>query len=155
MAKGEANARAVANIRTAHRTDIACARRLAMAMLQELESVTGNADLFEELGRVLRSEDDQGQDRRNDIYRKVISSAGRIDSMKKLADTLKTLIVLEREAYGIVDVQKIDINARIASTHKPQDMTDDELFAIATGSGAGTADPAQGARKHSALRQRD
>ncbi|MBR7513521.1 hypothetical protein KC219_25515, partial [Mycobacterium tuberculosis] len=58
----------------------------------------------EELGEILRSEDDKGQDKRNDVYRKVLSSAGRVDSMKKLADTLKVLIGLEREAYGLQDV---------------------------------------------------
>lgn len=97
----EANAQVIAGIRMAHRTDIARSRALAMAMLEELEIETGNADLFGELGELLRSEDDKGQDRRNEIYRKVISSVGRVDSMKKLSDTLKTLIGLEREAYGI------------------------------------------------------
>lgn len=94
----------VANVKIAHRTDISRGRRLAMAMLEELEVETGDVGLFEELGEVLRSEDDKGQDKRNDIYMKVISGAGRIDSMKKLADTLKTLIGLERDAYGIAGV---------------------------------------------------
>jgi hypothetical protein len=129
----------IARIRLSHRTDIARSRALAMSLLSELEIETGNIDLFEELGELLRSEDDKGQDRRNDIYRKVISSAGRIDSMKKLAEVLKTLIGLEREAYGIVDAQKIDLNAKIDSNRKPQELTDDELYAIAKGSGAGTA----------------
>lgn len=97
----EANAEVIAGIRLAHRKDIAKSRRLAMAMLDELEVVTDNRDLFEELGEILRSEDERGNDKRNDIYNKVISSAGRIDSMKKLAETLKTLVALEREAYGL------------------------------------------------------
>ena len=99
----EANAQVIAGIRLAHRKDISKSRRLAMSMLDELEVVTDNRDLFEELGEILRSEDDRGNDRRNDIYQKVISSAGRVDSMKKLAETLKTLIGLEREAYGLAD----------------------------------------------------
>ncbi|WP_454751680.1 hypothetical protein [Cupriavidus necator] len=97
----EANAEVIAGIRMAHRGDISRARRLAMALLEELEVETANLDLFTELGEILRSEDDKGQDKRNDVYRKVISSAGRIDGMKKLAETLKVLISLEREAYGI------------------------------------------------------
>lgn len=97
----EANAEVIAGIRLAHRKDISKSRRLAMAMLDELEVVTDNRDLFEELGEMLRSEDERGNDKRNDIYNKVISSAGRVDSMKKLAETLKTLIALEREAYGL------------------------------------------------------
>lgn len=100
----EANAEVIAGIRLAHRSDIARARRVAIDLLSELEIETGNLDLFEELGEILRSEDDKGQDKRNDVYRKVLSSAGRVDSMKKLADTLKVLIGLEREAYGLQDV---------------------------------------------------
>jgi hypothetical protein len=98
----EASAQVIANVRMGHRDDIRRFRRLAMALLSELEAETGDPALFEELGEMLRAEDDKGRDARNDIYRKVISSVGRIDSMKKLADTLKTLIALEREAYGIV-----------------------------------------------------
>lgn len=97
----EANAEVIAGIRMTHRQDIARSRKVAMSLLEELEVVTENRALFEELGEVLRCEDDKGNDRRNDIYSKVISSAGRVSSMKQLADTLKTLVGLEREAYGI------------------------------------------------------
>lgn len=97
----DANAQRIADVRMDHRTDIRRSRDLAMSLLQELEVQTGEISLFEELGELLRSEDDKGVDKRNDIYMKVISSAQRIDSMKKLAETLKTLIGLEREAYGI------------------------------------------------------
>lgn len=97
----EVNAQAVANVRLAHRQDISRSRRLALALLIELEEETSNIELFRELGELLRSEDDKGQDRRNDLYQKVISGAGRIDNMKKLADTMKVLIGLEREAFGI------------------------------------------------------
>jgi hypothetical protein len=97
----EANAEVIAQVRLNHRGDIARARKLAMSLMSEIEVETDSLELFEELGEVLRSEDDKGQDKRNDIYRKVISGASRIDSMKKLADTLKVLISLEREAYGI------------------------------------------------------
>ncbi|HUZ95755.1 MAG TPA: hypothetical protein VMU57_12675, partial [Edaphobacter sp.] len=38
-----------------------------------------------------------------EAYRRVISTPGRIDGMKKLADSLKTLITLEREAYGLAE----------------------------------------------------
>lgn len=100
----EANALAIAEVRNAHRADIGRFKRLALDLLRELEAETGDPELFEQLGDILRAEDDKGQDRRNDVYRRVISSAGRVDSMKKLAETLRILIGLEREAYGIVDV---------------------------------------------------
>lgn len=109
----EANAEVIANIRLSHRTDIARSRKLAMALLGELEEVTENRELFEELGEILRSEDDRGVDKRNDIYNKIISGAGRVTSMKQLSDTLKTLIGLEREAYGVSLAVPEDPNSKI------------------------------------------
>jgi hypothetical protein len=97
----EANAEVIASIRLAHRKDISRSRTLAMALLGELEQQTGNLELFEQLGELLRREDDKGVDRLNDLYQKIISTPGRIDGMKKLAETLKNLIGLEREAYGL------------------------------------------------------
>lgn len=97
----QANAEMQAATILAHRSDIRRSRSLAMSMLSELEAQTGEAVLFEQLGELLRREDDKGVDRLNDLYRKVISLPGRVDSMKKLSDTLKTLIGLEREAFGI------------------------------------------------------
>jgi len=142
----EANAEVIAGVRMAHRSDIARSRRLAMSLLEELEIETGNLDLFTELGEILRSEDDRGQDKRNDIYRKVLSGAGRVDSMKKLADTLKVLIGLEREAYGIAEAQKVEVTGKdggpIETRRSAHEYTDDELAAIAAGGCHGTVDPA-------------
>jgi hypothetical protein len=143
----EAGAEAIARIRLAHRSDISRSRALAMSLLGELETQTANLELFEQLGDILRSDDERGQDRRNDIYQKVISSAGRIDGMKKLSDTLKTLIGLEREAYGLVEAQKVELtgkNGGPIETRRAQEMTDDELAAFLTAGGAGTMDPPQG-----------
>lgn len=102
----EANAEVIAQVRLTHRGDIARARKLCMSLLAEIEVETDSLDLFEELGELLRAEDDKGQDKRNDVYRRVISGASRIDSMKKLADALKVLVGLEREAYGIETGEK-------------------------------------------------
>lgn len=112
----DASAQVIADIRMAHRTDIKRSRTLVLSLLGELEQQTDNTGLFEELGELLRNEDDKGADRRNDLYMKVISSAGRIDSMKKLSDTLKTLIGLEREAYAINggDVPTDDVPAGLS-----------------------------------------
>src|SRR5438067_393783 len=93
----EANAEVIANIRLSHRRDISRSRSLVIDLLAELEHETGKIDLFEELGDLLRNEDDKGRDKLNDLYKKVISSAGRVSSMKALAETMKTLIGLERE----------------------------------------------------------
>lgn len=123
----EANAESIANVRMGHRKDIRRSRELALALLGEMEAQTGNIELYEELGELLRSEDKNGIDKRNDLYNRVISSAGRISSMKQLAETLKTLIGLEREAYSI--------GVEIAPTSPPGsgagDLSDDELEMIA------------------------
>lgn len=98
----EVNAQVIADIRMAHRKDIRRARTLCLALLEEMEDQTSNRELYEQLGDMLRSEDQNGVDRRNDLYNKVISSAGRISSTKQLSETLRILVALEREAYGIV-----------------------------------------------------
>lgn len=102
----EVEAQVQARVRLTHRADIARFRRLCLSLLAELEAETADIDLFRQLGEMLRSEDDKGQDRRNDLYQKVISSAGRVDSLKKLSETLKHLIGLEREAFGIASVEE-------------------------------------------------
>jgi hypothetical protein len=123
------NAETVATVKLTQRRDISRARTLAMSLLGELEAQTVDIALFEELGEILRSEDDKGQDKRNDIYQKVISSAGRIDGMKKLSDTIKTLVGLEREAYGISAApQEVNVNATVTNK-EPRELTDEELAA--------------------------
>lgn len=97
----EVNAQVIANIRMAHRTDIGRSRKLAIKLLDELEGLTDNRDLFDQLGDLMRSEDDKGQDKRNDLYMKVIDLPARTKTMKELADTLKTLVALERQAYDL------------------------------------------------------
>lgn len=89
----EANALGVAEVRVSHRNDINRFRALAMRLLAEMEAETG-IELIAPGG-------DQTLDKIQDAYRKVIALPGRIDNIKKLADTLKTLIGLEREAYSI------------------------------------------------------
>ena len=97
----EASAQVIADVRMAHRGDIRKARDLTMLLLNELESTTLNNHLFAELGEMLRCPDEKGQDKLNDLYHKVIGLPSRVGSIKQLADALKTLVTLEREAYGI------------------------------------------------------
>lgn len=107
----EANAEVIANIRLSHRRDISRSRNVAMKLLGELEASTDNIELFEKLGEMMRHEDDKGQDRLNDLYHKVVSMAGRTKTMKDLADSLKTLVGLERQAYGLdIEVKPQDVD---------------------------------------------
>lgn len=101
----EANAAAIADVRLAHRTDIRRSRSLANKLLEELEGLTDNRELFEQLGELMHSPDDKGMDRLNDLYRKVVELPNRTKVMKDLAETLKTLIALERQAYNLDEQQ--------------------------------------------------
>ena len=99
----EANAQAVADIRLAHRSDIRRARNLTNSLLAELEAQTDPSTLamLHELGELLRNEDDNGQDRRNDLYMKVISLSERSKTMKTLADSLRVVVDMERTAFSM------------------------------------------------------
>lgn len=114
----DANAQVIAGIRLAHRKDIGRYRNLANKLLDELEGLTDNRDLFDQLGDLLRSEDDKGQDKLNDLYQKVIGLPSRSKVMKELGETLKNLIALERQAYNVeVEPDEEDRNK----------LTEDEL----------------------------
>jgi len=97
----EVNAQMRADIILSHRKDIPRYRNLVNSMLSELEIETENTELFSQLGELMASPDDKGYDKLSEIYRKVMALPSRADSLKKLIDTLKTLIALEREAFGI------------------------------------------------------
>lgn len=109
----EANAQNSATIQINERKDVSNARRIAMSLLDELESQVTNKDLYERLGELLQSPDDRGVDKLNEIYHKVISFGGRTDNMKKLGDTLKVLIDLERRVYKIDENPDGDENKKV------------------------------------------
>ena len=104
----EANAELQAHVRREQRKDISRSRKLVMTLLEELELQTGSVGLLEQLAELLydRNEDatreqQAAQDKRMELFQKVISLSGRTGIMKSLADSLKTLVALEREAFGI------------------------------------------------------
>lgn len=99
----EAESTVQARIRLTHRTDINRARNLVMSLLGEVESQTNDPELFDRLGELVVDTGSDAESKLLEAYRRVISTPGRIDGMKKLADSLKTLITLEREAYGLAE----------------------------------------------------
>jgi predicted DNA-binding protein YlxM (UPF0122 family) len=106
----EANAQVIANIRIGHRTDIARYRRLANKLLEELEDLTDNRQLFEELGEILHNPEDT---RLSDAYHKVIALPSRTKTLKELGETLKNLITLERQAYDVGAEQPNDDRSKL------------------------------------------
>ena len=112
----DANANLVASVRLSHRKDIQRSRKIAMSLFDELEMMVGqeNVRLLEMLGELMYSPDDKGNDKVNDLYMKIISMPGRVKSMKDLSDTLKTLIALERQAFGLDDENNRPVDALTA-----------------------------------------
>lgn len=98
----DANAQVIADVRIRQRCDITRAQRLAMQLLGELEAQTENTDLVSQFAQALATiqESSDGMMR---AFDRVISTSGRIDSMKKLAEAMRVLVGLEREAYGLED----------------------------------------------------
>lgn len=99
----EVEAEVQARVRLAHRTDIGRGRTLVMSLLGELEAQTGSLELMHKLGELLANPDENGVDRMRDLYQKAISLGGRVATMKSLAEAMKNLIALERQAFGLED----------------------------------------------------
>ena len=97
----EGGAERIAQVRGEHRADIGRARALVVALLVELESQTGNLPALVELGAMLRTPNEAGADKLNDLYQAVMSLPERVKTVKALSEALKNLVGLEREAYNI------------------------------------------------------
>ena len=115
----EANAEVIATVRMEHRGDIRRARNISNSLFDELEAQCADVGALEQLGDLMYQPDDNGRDKLNELYQKVISLPGRVKSMKDLSDTLKTLVGLERQAYDI------DGPTGDESTKKLSDLMDD------------------------------
>lgn len=99
-----ASAQAIVIVKMAHRADITRQRRLVNSLMTELEAVTDNPELFATLGELMESPDERGVDKLKDAYKRVISMSQRITGIKTLAEALRILIALEREAYDIAPI---------------------------------------------------
>jgi hypothetical protein len=97
----ENNAEAIVSVRMAHRRDIRRSRQLANKMLEELEQLTDHRELAESFGEFMRAQEGSGGDRQNDLYSKIIALPSRTKLMREMAETLKVLITLERQAYNL------------------------------------------------------
>lgn len=103
----EANAHRIAQVRSEHRQDITRMRALVLSLLEECEASTWDKELFSQLGVMLNNPDQYGKDRLNEVYRKAMELPQRIKGAKELAETLKTLVGLEREAYGLATAPEL------------------------------------------------
>ena len=123
----DANAQAIVQVRMTHRKDIARSRNIVMAMMAELEASCGaeNAELLVSLGDMMRSPDEYGRDKLNDLYQAVVSLPGRAKTMKDLASSLVSLIDKEREAFSIGEKAQATDDAQ-SPAGRIRDLTDAE-----------------------------
>lgn len=118
----EANAEYIATVDINHRKDVRRLSGIEDKLLAEVESLVSNHILLEDFGDIMRSEDQNGQDKRHELYQKVISFPGRVESFKKLTETMRIRIDLERRVNKLDDQntgqERIeDVIARINAAH--------------------------------------
>jgi hypothetical protein len=131
----EAGAEAIARVRLAHRSDINKGRNIVTRLFDELGSEMDNLPELHELGEMMRKESESGIDKLNDLYRKVISMPGRVESVKKLSEALKNLIAMEREAYGLAEAQKIELTGKNGELINPMTPGDAYMHLLGKGNG--------------------
>ncbi len=102
----DANAHAIADVRLSHRQDISRARRLGAKLLDELESLTDEQGTIKALIAQFKEGDHEDDDAMGDMLalaNKIGALPSRTKTLKELSETMKTLVALERQAYGIDD----------------------------------------------------
>lgn len=114
----EENAQLTANVRLSHRQDIARARNLTINLLGDLEAQVGidNRARLEDLFiAALKAEVvDASQ---LEAYERVTSLSGHMRIAKDLADTMTKWITLERQAYGLDDMDSSPVDALTTLLH--------------------------------------
>lgn len=99
----DANAAIEAQVLLSHRKDIQRLRGIHDMLVTEMGAMTEFQELFENLAEFMADPDEKGAERLRQLYNHVIGLPARIKGVKELAETLKTLIGLEREALNITD----------------------------------------------------
>lgn len=97
----ETNSEMMAGVIRGHHKLLARLCVVIDALFERLESELLGSELFSQLGELMAGPDDNGVDKLNELYRKVIALPTQTDTAKKLAETLKTYIELERKVFKI------------------------------------------------------
>ncbi len=103
------SAEVLARVQISHRKDIGASRSLVMGLLGELRHQSENQELYEQLAElVVPAEEDEGSeasqrraDKLREAFHRAMGLSSRSSTMKSLADSLKVLVAMEREAFGI------------------------------------------------------
>jgi hypothetical protein len=97
----EANAEQLASVLLTQRRSVTRAHSLCMKLFTELEAQVEDPETIQRLAELMGEDGSEGAKKRAAALDKVMSLGSRIDSAKKLGDTLRTLITLERDIYGL------------------------------------------------------
>lgn len=97
----EIAATALAEVKNGRRTRVRKGQEVTAKLWKEIDLMVDNVENLEQLGELMRKEDDNGVDRLNDTYLKVISLAGRVDSVKKLTEAEAKLAGMEADAWEL------------------------------------------------------
>lgn len=129
----DCNASMLTNVRLSQRTNISRSMKILMSLFDELELQVGqeNADLLIQLGELMRKENDKGEDKRNDLYMKIISLQGRAGTAKSLTESLKTVVALERQAFGLDDKDNAPVDALTTLLHGIAKTNNNALMPVA------------------------
>ena len=111
-----ANADLVASVLLTQRKDIRRSRTLVMALFEELELQTSNVDLLKDLAALMLQDGGEAQDKRNELFNKVISLQSRSTTVKTLTESLKNLVAMERQAFNVDDGTDTEKPASISIT---------------------------------------
>lgn len=109
----DSNAEMMANVIRSHHKSLGRLDTVIKLLFDRLEAELSGTELFDQLGELMAAPDEKGQDKLNELYRKVIALPSHTDTAKKLAETLKTKIELERKVFKIED-QPADSSDSIA-----------------------------------------
>lgn len=100
----EANAQVIANAVLHQRQDVSRARGVVQKLFAEMELQLDGLEDLERLGELMSRADEGGNvDKLNALYHKIIGLPSRVDSTKKLAESLRVLVELERKVLRIKD----------------------------------------------------
>ena len=129
----EANARAIADVQLAQRKLIQRKQAIMESLMRELESQVGqdNAALLADLGEIMRNPDENGQDKRNDLYNRIISLPERARTAKTLAETLRITVDMERQAFGMdkdakADGSGVEVKSTVTLVSAPARFAEDD-----------------------------
>ncbi|MGO2504824.1 MAG: hypothetical protein ACTH7L_01775 [Psychrobacter alimentarius] len=114
----EENAQLTANVRLSHRQDIRTARQISMTLFDDLQAQLGaeNRQRLEDLFIAALKEGSVDVSAL-EAYERVIALPTHVRVMKDLADTMTKLVTLERQAYGLDDVDSSPVDALTTLLH--------------------------------------